>query len=961
MVLADSLEMGNGDKALPYLRDTVNPPGSHVHNHLKFLRSPRDANGRSPGEVGYNPRTLKVDYKELQRHYNPTNTSKPVPPAVQQWWELKAQYFDTILLFKTGKFYEIFQNDCDIAVQVCGLQYMKGHIAHCGFPEISYGPMADKLVRAGYKVARVEQTETPDDMKNRKKKLPKGAPTPKVINREVCSIVTAGTRTFCYLDGELTSDFSPESTGSGPLLAIKEVLLEGEGEESMQDVADGDSVVATCEYGIVVVDAARATITLGQFADDILRSRMITLLHTFNPSEVLLEGGANGASPVLRALLKSVQTTSSHKFRVEDILPTEAFPKSNAIDPKSREFLERKNGKAQPWLVEETLEEIKRRQYFPRSSKTESNSQSTSRWPPVLRSAVEGDAKLALSSFGAALFYLQRNLIDHDILSMGLVHAYVPPASPVVESMNSLSKAPADGTDSSSSDNSLIALGGASASPEDNITHMSIDGNTLVQLDVLLNSSDNKATGSLFAHIDHTTSPGGSRLLRAWLLRPLFRKADIVRRADAVEELMAGEAAKAMSEASKLLSKVGPLDALLASIHSMSGPGVSLDEVGGSQWDPAPSSRAILYEMKTFTKRKVGNFSKLLNGLRNASKIPELFEGIEIQSQLLQKLVRKVNNGGGFPDISAELDFFFDGIDLEKAATGEFEPARGIDSAFDNACDEIERIHAELEDYKEEMCSMVLKGNSLNVWKYINTKQDSKDKYTIELPVSVKVSSEFKMTGKRGSGAKQICKYRTKTTEDLAKALDNAIAVQKERKACQLQEIFAIFDRKRNLWSAAALAASTLDALSSLAELGRRPGYCRPEILDCPPGASPCINIVQGRHPCVEKTACSGDFIPNDLQLGSPGPGENSPKVLLLSGPNMGGKSTLLRQTCLICILAQIGAMVPAESCSLTPVDVMMTRLGASDRILLGQSTFFVELAETAAALRGATDRKSVV
>ena len=74
---------------------------------------------------------------------------------------------DTVLLFKTGKFYEIYNQDCDIAVKVLGLQYMKGHVAHCGFPEISYGPMADKLVRAGYKVARVEQTETPEQLKIR--------------------------------------------------------------------------------------------------------------------------------------------------------------------------------------------------------------------------------------------------------------------------------------------------------------------------------------------------------------------------------------------------------------------------------------------------------------------------------------------------------------------------------------------------------------------------------------------------------------------------------------------------------------------------------------------------------------------------------------------------------------------------------------------------------------------------
>lgn len=445
---------------------------------------------------------------------------------------------------------------------------------------------------------------------------------------------------------------------------------------------------------------------------------------------------------------------------------------------------------------------------------------------------------------------------------------------------------------------------------------------------------------------------------------------------------MSGEVAMAMSEASNLLSKCGDIERLLATVHSMSGPGIS-DEV---EVDTShPNNRAVLYEMKKYQKRKVGDFSKLLSGLRSASRIPEVFEGIPIRkSGLLQKLVRTVSNGGGFPEISNELDFFEDNIDLEKAADGEFEPSRGVDPAFDNACDEIDRVKAELERYKDEMCSKVLKGNSRNVWKYTNTSQDSKDKYTIELPKAIRVSTEFNMVGKRGSGAKQICKYRTQTVETLVKAYETAVDVHKERKARQLQLIFANFDSKRNLWNAVGIAAATLDALSSLAELGKKPGYCRPEILDCTAEAKPTIKIVQGRHPCVERTPCSGDFIPNDLNLGQ---GENSPTVLLLSGPNMGGKqrnsrgntiarphffnslpsthclgkSTLLRQTCLICILAQIGAFVPAAQCALTPIDVLMTRLGASDRILMGQSTFFVELAETAAALRGATRRSLLV
>lgn len=110
-----------------------------------------------------------------------------------------------------------------------------------------------------------------------------------------------------------------------------------------------------------------------------------------------------------------------------------------------------------------------------------------------------------------------------------------------------------------------------------------------------------------------------------------------------------------------------------------------------------------------------------------------------------------------------------------------------------------------------------------------------------------------------------------------------------------------------------------------------------------------------------------GEYIPNDIKLGGKQAGHNSdsafhPKLLLLSGPNMGGKSTLLRQTCLIAILAQIGCRVPADSCDMTPVDRIFTRVGASDRILANQSTFFVELAETATILNAATEvRNSAV
>ena len=945
-----------------YEKNVVNPKGSHVHNHLRFLQDPRDDQGRARDHPDYDPRTLRVNMAEWEKHVGKMTN------AVKQWWDLKKQYFDTVLLFKTGKFYEMFHMDADAGVDVCQLLYMKGHVAHAGFPESAYGVMADKLVRAGYKVARVEQTETPDMLQERKKKHRGAGPKPQVVNREVCSIMTKGTRTFCYLDN-LEALPNAASETIGPLLAIKEVLVQ---DTSHDDGAQAESEEdrAVCEYGVTIVDAVHGSVTIGQFADDILRNRMMTLLTTMAPSEILLEGGEGGASGVLKGLIESVQKTSLPGCQVEIIRPTESFPKSTAIDLQDRRRIERGPSAVQPWDVEQTINELHRRAYYPRASKQDSR-ENISRWPEILRVAIEGGADLALSSFGAALYYLQRSLIDQEILSMGIVKAYVPPSTTVSSAGETISQlAEKQQQEESFMDRRAIAdtrmhrtrdsLSFQEMQVLENeaaINHMALDGTTIHNLEILHNSVDFKVQGSVWSIINHAKTPHGSRLLRAWLLRPLFQKEDIDRRADAVEELVSGAAAVSFSEALSILAKCNDIERLLSRIHSMSGTSLSEDEEGS-----LPSERAVLYETGTYTTRKVGDFSKVLHGLRHASRIPELFSGVEIRSGLLHKITRHPSEGGCFPDMTDELSFFFDNFDIEKAKQGRFEPNRGVDDLYDEACDAIDQVTAELDAYKDDIISSFLSPKSLarSSWKYINTSPESKDKYLIELPANVDVPDEFIMKGKRGNGSKQVNKYRTQAVEELVVQLERAIDLQKQRKEKGMQLIFAKFDSKRSIWAAAAQATALLDALGSLAKASSKAGYSRPHILDCPPDTEPLIEVVQGRHPVVEETLRSSEFVPNDITLGLSPDGKVN-RVLLLSGCNMGGKSTLLRQTCILAILAQIGCFVPAESCKITPFDRIYTRLGASDRILLGQSTFFVELAETAAALRGASRRSLVI
>lgn len=118
------------------------------------------------------------------------------------------------------------------------------------------------------------------------------------------------------------------------------------------------------------------------------------------------------------------------------------------------------------------------------------------------------------------------------------------------------------------------------------------------------------------------------------------------------------------------------------------------------------------------------------------------------------------------------------------------------------------------------------------------------------------------------------------------------------------------------------------------------------------------IKMEEARHPCISKEK-EASFIPNDIVLGNPD--ANLSKVTILTGPNMGGKSTLLRQTCLNVIMAQIGCFVPAKSCMLSPVDRIFTRLGANDNIFAGQSTFMVELSETSNILHESTEKSLVI
>ncbi|MEQ1440332.1 DNA mismatch repair protein MutS [Fontimonas sp. SYSU GA230001] len=197
-----------------------------------------------------------------------------------------------------------------------------------------------------------------------------------------------------------------------------------------------------------------------------------------------------------------------------------------------------------------------------------------------------------------------------------------------------------------------------------------------------------------------------------------------------------------------------------------------------------------------------------------------------------------------------------------------------------------------------------------------------------------------------------LTNYERYITEELKKFEDQVLSARDRSLSREKQLYDALLDRlnaELRPLQAAAQALAELDVLACFAERSRALNFCRPQLAE-----EPCIEIRAGRHPVVEQTLDS-PFVPNDLAL------SDTTRLLVITGPNMGGKSTYMRQTALIVLLAHTGCFVPAESARIGPIDRIFTRIGASDDLASGQSTFMVEMSETANILHNATAQSLVL
>jgi len=315
------------------------------------------------------------------------------------------------------------------------------------------------------------------------------------------------------------------------------------------------------------------------------------------------------------------------------------------------------------------------------------------------------------------------------------------------------------------------------------------------------------------------------------------------------------------------------------------------------------------------------------------------------QGNFQSKLLRRICTLGGLSEeITEILDEFSKSFDRDIAKSeGTIVVSAGIEKDYDQISETIKSTENELQAFLQKLRR-----------KYSDNKISYRD--IGKNPYQLEFSKDFDMPESWSvmSQTKYVNRYHTPEIKTWIKRLDHDKDTLAEIRKNLLSRMCSRFVASYGKWLAVISEIATLDALMSLCmtKINALGPACRPEFVESETGI---FHMQDLRHPCVTPRI-GNDFIPNDVNLGG-----EYPLNILLTGPNMGGKSTLLRQVCIATIMAQIGCYVPAESCRMTTVDRIFTRLGANDDILTGQSTFMVELQETSNIMKHATPRSLVI
>ncbi|HVZ87672.1 MAG TPA: DNA mismatch repair protein MutS [Polyangia bacterium] len=437
-----------------------------------------------------------------------------------------------------------------------------------------------------------------------------------------------------------------------------------------------------------------------------------------------------------------------------------------------------------------------------------------------------------------------------------------------------------------------------------------IDEQARAHLELVESLQDRRRAGSLLDLLDQTRTAMGGRLLRRWLLFPSVDLATIRRRQDAVERLVGAHAAR--DSARQRLDQIADLERLVG--RARLGVATPRDlAVLGRSLAELPALAAALEE---------AHAGEVLGATAGETDLLILGDDLAVDlaaeiGRVLRPDAPALTKDGGYvaAGVSPELD------ELRDIADG----GRGRIAAIEARERERTGIHS------------------------LKVKLNSVFGYYIEITRSnlAAVPADYRRK-------QTVANAERFVTAELAEFEATVLSADERRIALELEIFTALRVRvareaERLLALGARVAAA--DTLAALAEVAHRNGYARPEVDD-----GGVIDLTDARHPVVEKLAAAGSFVPNDVRLDPA-----AEQVLIVSGPNMAGKSTLMRQVALAVIQAQMGGFVAARRARIGLCDRIFTRVGAGDNLARGESTFMVEMRETAQILRHATARSLIV
>ena len=837
-------------------KDLFNNPHDALPDFLKPEKI-RDKNGNRPDSPEYDCNTL----------YIPNDYLKTQTDAMLQFWEFKREHFDKIIFFKVGRFYEMFYDDAIICNQLLDIKFMgddpkKLYVA---FPEIALESKGAILVQAGFKIAIIEQMETPKELKER---LKSDKNSEKAVKRKLCNVLTKGT----YYKSE--DDININSINN--INNNNKININNNNSKNKFCISIF-KMPNTLTWGICIFDVTTLQFYLGKIEEDQPKFlpktqtsqknesnylKMKSLLYNISPEEIIC---VNKNIP--ETMINFIKGLSSRPL-INNIKNNYKYSELNDLCIK----------------------------YF---------GSDFEKWNPLIISlfANHEEKYTTCVAFYLSIIYLEKIFLAKNIIPIANFSEYC----------------------------------GNVLNPK---KRMILDYDVITNLELLESRYDprNKESGSFMEYFNKAVSSFGKRLLKNWILNPLYDIKQINERLDIIEDLINNDIV--ITSFREKLSKWNDIERQCNRFFKLA---LELNDINSNN-------------NSNMNQNKMRDFFKLINFLSDCQKIFNVFNECILSNKFKsENLKKKVAIGEGVPNLTEGIKNILNNFQIIDTQDEKGNQTLQI-IAKPGKYKDYDKLMENLSEIKKKFSEILTKERLRLKCGIINYAHTKNYRYELEVPENVVKDNRPKeyilTTSKKG-----FMRFHTKEIIDIVNKLEN---IEEKIKAFTYKlnlEILKIFYAQKNIILSFINCVSEIDCLTSLAfvciidkEKFSRPKFITLEVNN----GIPYLELIECIHPCLLDRVPY--FVPNDIYLG-----KDNKTTIVITGPNMGGKSTLLRQVCISTIIAQIGCFVPAKKCVMTLVDRIFTRIGANDKLLEGKSTFFIEMEETKNILEHATKNSLII